>query len=211
VIDSNTNTVSATITVGADPWGISVSPDGSMVYVANSGSDKVSVITSSTNTVSATITVGYGPWGVSVSPDGSKVIVVNGSDSTVSVINAATNTVISTIDVGIDPDAFGNFISSYPSGVGITPQSIVSAEINVYPNPVTNTLTIDIPQVAVGSMQEIVSNIAIYNLLGEEVYSTTNNKLETTNNIDVSPFPSGVYVVEVRTEKGVEVRKFVKE
>ena len=30
-------------------------------------------------------------------------------------------------------------------------------------------------------------------------------------NVDVSALPCGVYVVEVKTEKGVEVKKFVKE
>ena len=35
VINTATNTVSATITVGTNPNGISVSPDGSKVYVAN--------------------------------------------------------------------------------------------------------------------------------------------------------------------------------
>jgi hypothetical protein len=48
-------------------------------------------------------------------------------------------------------------------------------------------------------------------LLGEKVYATTNNKPQTTNKIDISSFPSGVYVVEVRTEKGIAVKKFVKE
>ena len=35
VINTATNTVSATITVGIRPLGVSVSPDGSKVYVAN--------------------------------------------------------------------------------------------------------------------------------------------------------------------------------
>ncbi len=35
VINTATNTVSDTITVGSTPIGISVSPDGSNVYVAN--------------------------------------------------------------------------------------------------------------------------------------------------------------------------------
>jgi len=63
-----------------------------------------------------------------------------------------------------------------------------------------------------------VSNIAIYNLLGEEVYSTTNHKLpasrqggQTTNNIDVSALPSGVYLVKLITANGADVRKFIKE
>ena len=35
VINTATNTVSATITVGNNPDGVSVSPDGSKVYVTN--------------------------------------------------------------------------------------------------------------------------------------------------------------------------------
>ena len=77
VINVATNTVMDTITVGANPYGVSVSPDGSKVYVANSGDNTVSVINTATNTVSATITVGSYPDGVSVSPDGSKVYVAN--------------------------------------------------------------------------------------------------------------------------------------
>ena len=43
------------------PFGISVSPDGSAVYVANSGVGTVSVINTATNAVTATITGFYGP------------------------------------------------------------------------------------------------------------------------------------------------------
>ena len=58
VINTATNTVTATITVGTYPYGVSVSPDGSKVYVANNGDGTVSVINTATNTVTATITVG---------------------------------------------------------------------------------------------------------------------------------------------------------
>jgi hypothetical protein len=76
--------------------------------------------------------------------------------------------------------------------------------INIYPNPAIDKIEISSGQDAAGSLE-------IYNLLGEKVYANSNNKLQTTNKIDVSAFPIGVYVVEVRTEKGIEVRKFVKE
>ena len=62
------------------PFGVSVSPDGSKVYVTNCSDNTVSVINTATNTVTATITVGSAPYGVSVSPDGSKVYVANYSD-----------------------------------------------------------------------------------------------------------------------------------
>ncbi len=45
VINTSTNTVVNTVPVGTRPQGIAVSPDGSHVYVANSGSNTVSVIT----------------------------------------------------------------------------------------------------------------------------------------------------------------------
>ena len=55
VIDTTTNTVTATIPVGVRPEGAAVSPDGSRVYVTNFFDNTVSVIATTTNTVTATI------------------------------------------------------------------------------------------------------------------------------------------------------------
>jgi hypothetical protein len=77
------------------------------------------------------------------------------------------------------------------------------SSIIIYPNPNNGIFQVT-------SIHYPASSIEIYNVLGEKVYTTTNRKLLTTNKIDISAFPGGVYVVEVRTEKGVEVRKFVK-
>nr|WP_253861745.1 hypothetical protein [Mycobacterium asiaticum] len=44
MINSATNTVTATITVGSIPNGIAVDPTTGAIYVANYGSDTVSVI-----------------------------------------------------------------------------------------------------------------------------------------------------------------------
>lgn len=88
----------------------------------------------------------------------------------------------------------------YPSTVGITSQNLVLASVAIYPNPASYTITIESPQPAV---------IEILNIQGQliKTLATTGNK----TNIDVSALPSGVYVVEVKTEKGVEVKKFIKE
>ena len=45
-----------------------MTPDGSKVYVANEGSNTVSVIATATNAVTATIPVGALPYGVAVDP-----------------------------------------------------------------------------------------------------------------------------------------------
>ncbi|WP_051692062.1 cadherin-like beta sandwich domain-containing protein, partial [Pedobacter borealis] len=127
VINTATNTVTATIpSSNASPGGISVSIDGSTLYVT--GSDGVSVISTATNTVTATIGVGSGPTWVSVSPDGSKVYVTNYSDGTVSVINTADNSVTTPITVGGAPYSIGNFIT----GTGLQPLSFT---VTVNPNP----------------------------------------------------------------------------
>src|SRR6185437_2388502 len=55
VIDTGTNSVSATIPVGPSPYGVAIDPAGARVYVANSNDNTVSVINTVTNTVVATI------------------------------------------------------------------------------------------------------------------------------------------------------------
>src|SRR5215472_14157861 len=76
VIDTATNTVSATIPTGLTPFGVAVRPDGSKVYVTETFSHTVSVIDTATNSVIATIFAqGFTSLGVAVTPDGSKVYV----------------------------------------------------------------------------------------------------------------------------------------
>ena len=58
VINQASNTVTATITVGADPFGVALNPNGQYAYVANLGDNSVSVISTATNTVAATVEVG---------------------------------------------------------------------------------------------------------------------------------------------------------
>jgi YVTN family beta-propeller protein len=131
VIATATNTVvGSPITVGLVPFGVAVTPDGSKVYVANQGSNNVSVIATATNTVvGSPITVGLVPFGVAVTPDGSKVYVANQFSNTVSVIATATNTVVgSPITVGKQPIAFGLFIQP------VRVFSAFTAQLTVYPN-----------------------------------------------------------------------------
>ena len=72
-------------------------------YIANGGSDNVSVIDSATNSVGPTIPVGSGPIGVAVNAAGTRVYVANLVSNDVSVIDTATNTVVATIPVGASP------------------------------------------------------------------------------------------------------------
>jgi YVTN family beta-propeller protein len=118
IIDTLTNTVTATLPTGNLPIGVSVTPDGRFVYVVNNGSNTVSVIDAATNTMlPTTIPVGSQPFGVAVAPDAKQAFVTNtgilgtAPGNTVSVINTTSNTADpATVTVG-----------SSPLGVAITP------------------------------------------------------------------------------------------
>jgi YVTN family beta-propeller protein len=77
--------------------------DRTFAYVANTGSDNVSVIRTSDNTVLATVPVGDGPRGVAIAPSAARVYVANGLSDNVSVIQTSDNTLTATIPVGDNP------------------------------------------------------------------------------------------------------------
>jgi YVTN family beta-propeller protein len=56
--------VTASFEVGERPWGIALSPDGTLLYTANGPSDDVSVVDLTTHRVIKKIKVGASPWGV---------------------------------------------------------------------------------------------------------------------------------------------------
>ncbi len=69
VIDTSTNTVTATIPVGITPHGLAITPDGINAYVGNEYSSTVSVIDTRTNTVVNTVNgVAVAPEGVAIKP-----------------------------------------------------------------------------------------------------------------------------------------------
>jgi len=101
VIDTSTDTVTATVPVGSQPLGVAISPTGSRVYITNIGNGTVSVLDTASNSVVATVTVGTTPVGIAAHPNGTRVYVANDDPSgTVSVIDTASNTVVATIPAG---------------------------------------------------------------------------------------------------------------
>ena len=85
-----------------------------------------------------------------------------------------------------------------PNGIdNINQNSIL---ISFFPNPTVDNLTIETPP---------HSTIEISNIEGQLIKTLTASGTKT--NVDVSALPCGVYVVQVKTEKGVGVRKFIKE
>jgi YVTN family beta-propeller protein len=61
VIDAATNIAVTTVSVGDGPWGSAVTPDGAKLYVSNTNSGTVSVVSTASNSVVGTIPVGTFP------------------------------------------------------------------------------------------------------------------------------------------------------
>ncbi|MGB9941312.1 PKD domain-containing protein [Methanosarcina sp.] len=197
VINTSSNTVTATVPVGTDPFGAAVSPDGSKVYVANANYDRsgtVSVIDRATNRVTATVDIGYkySPCGVAVTPDGKKVYVTDRDINGVSAIDTVTNTVTATVPAGVNP-----------LGAAITPDGTKVYVTNRYSNNVsvidtgTNTVTATV-KVGLGPSAVTVDQAGT-KLYVANCESNTISVIDTSSNtvtaiVPVGKWPMGVAV-----------------
>jgi len=110
------------VSVGKEPFGIAINPQGTRVYAANNGhgfgDNTVSVIdvTADRNIVIDTINVGSAPGGLTVNPAGSRLYVVNNPASTLSVVDITSDadTVTATVPLNGSNGASGIVVT--PSG-----------------------------------------------------------------------------------------------
>ena len=99
-IDTLTNTTSYTLSVGAVPLGVAVSPDGQFLYLSTSR-DTLDVFSLDSRQFLYSYTTGSLPSIPGVSPDGSMVYVPNTLSGTVTAIESG---VVSTIKTGGNPE-----------------------------------------------------------------------------------------------------------
>lgn len=78
-------------------------------------------------------------------------------------------------------------------GVFSALESNVSQQVNIYPNPVRNILTV--------SCTSSILNLEIYSLTGQLTYSQ-NSSLSKDAHIDVSQFKDGIYFLRIAEENG---------
>ena len=116
VIDTDTNTVLTTFFIGSNPVDLSISPDGTRLYVANSGSTSaaIGVVDLTTLTTLTSLPAPFQPVAIAAGLDG-RVYVLNPEFSfngSITQIDAATGAVQST---------FGASGATYPGFLRITP------------------------------------------------------------------------------------------
>ena len=96
----------------------------------------------------------------------------------------------------------GESEQSEPSEFEIKGESIseLSNNFQVYPNPVDDVLYID--------TKENITEINVYNIIG--VKMPISNSQQSTVNIDMSGYNSGVYFVEIKTDKENSIIRIIK-
>ncbi|MDF1697328.1 MAG: T9SS type A sorting domain-containing protein [Saprospiraceae bacterium] len=72
-----------------------------------------------------------------------------------------------------------------------------SNQINVYPNPTSNYINIQ--------TQDVIHDLKIYDMHG-----TSHLLNRNTTTIDMSDFSSGLYILELKTDTGIEFHKVIK-
>ncbi len=100
----------------------------------------------------------------------------------------------------VDPNAAavsGMSIFNF-STLSVTEVQLLENELNVYPNPTSNTINIQ--------TNSTIKNVAIYTLLGKKVIQTDAIK------IHVADLSQGIYLLKIITDSGAEITKrFIKQ
>jgi hypothetical protein len=96
----------------------------------------------------------------------------------------------------VELTAIGDTVVIDPSKVGIDEAAL--ANVSIYPNPATDVLNI--------AGLEGAGTISIYNAVGQEMMAVPFNNSDRMK-LNLSDWVSGVYLVQIRTEKGVVMHK----
>ena len=123
---------------------------------------------------------------VTINADG---VFINNAKVTVADIQA-DNGVVHVIDA----------LLSFPTGV--LNQKVQKMDIEMYPNPVSEELSVNI-------LDSRFTNgtISIYNAAGTKLYDKAVR--DVNNNIDVRQFKSGIYFIQVESPEAIASRKFI--
>lgn len=196
-IDLNGNgTVNGSI--GYGPYGFTkasfVMAEGVEVFLKNTVSNTFAQASSDVN----------GLYEFDNVPDGNYQIIVNipgyTQISSYDFVVNATDVDFSDLDFLIDEDEI--FKSGF---LGVSPSMDVT-ELDVYPNPTSGELIIQIPEV----MSDF--NVSIHNQLGQNVFNqdVTNNNTQNYF-VDITDVENGIYFVTVQNNSAVYQMKVVKE
>ncbi len=100
VIDTRTDQVVTTLTVGKAPWRAYASPDGQWMLVPNNGDRTVSAINTATRKVAATLRGGPEMTGINYALGGTKAYIISRGESAVYIYDMRTLRLITRLKIG---------------------------------------------------------------------------------------------------------------
>ncbi|MFZ5780337.1 MAG: autotransporter domain-containing protein [Pseudomonadota bacterium] len=153
VVDTATNTVTATVSTGLQPINIAINPSGTRAYVTNTTSGNLTVIDTSTNSVVTTLAVGSGSWGVAVAPNGRYFYATDRGANTISIFDSATNTLVGTASAGSQP--FDVVIS--PDGSTLYATNLVGNTVQAFSIDASTGLLTSLGTVAAATQPTMLS------------------------------------------------------
>jgi len=89
----------------------------------------------------------------------------------------------------------------YRSGTTSVFDLQLTTNISIYPNPCTGKFSVN--------SNSDIKSIEIYDVFGKKVYATSKFNLQTSNEIDLSDFPKGIYFVKIYDELKNYTQKIV--
>ncbi|MCQ2284534.1 MAG: T9SS type A sorting domain-containing protein [Bacteroidales bacterium] len=128
-------------------------------------------------------------------------------DNSVAVAGEPSN--IYVMQIAADSIGIYNNTKEIPQGLWIDHTGIADNTLNgmmIYPNPAVNTMN-----VAISSEESANASLAIYNLMGQIVYSENVALNEGNNivNVNINNLNAGIYMVNVKTAKGTATQKLI--
>jgi YVTN family beta-propeller protein len=129
VIDGASHKVVATVRVGVSPAQMAVSPDRKSVYIANTGSNTVSVLNTDNDTIARTIALPprSKPIDVAANPNGRYLYTADGGSNRVSVIDTRAKRVVASVRVGTQPLS----VAAAPDGKTVYAANSGSGDVSV--------------------------------------------------------------------------------
>jgi len=158
---ANNTFVGVTYSVGSEPTGLALTPDGGKLVVANYSSNSISIVDLVSSSI-VTVAVGSSPWDVAITPDGTTAITTNQNSNSVTFVQIASGLALATVPVG-----------GSPFGIAITTDGTTAF--------VTNRLDNDVSTIDIATRTKNPTDIAVGNL-PMDVAMTPDGKFAVTAN-----------------------------
>ena len=97
---------------------------------------------------------------------------------------------------------FNVLVMETPPVLSAQSNSIVAADFSIYPNPVEDVVTI--------SMEENISKVAVFNMLGQEVKNVVPTNVSNELSLDLSELSKGVYLIKISANDNQYSKQFIK-